>query len=573
MRFMTFLKRTSTLRKGAVREISRSATILGMASLALWGCGTPHPSGSAFPPPRIESECGRTNGKIVSPSSTPGTPESESSGRSHVVLSATGEFVEFELTGPANALVIRYGLPDAPQGGGVNATISLLVNGGFLRKIPLTSALSRVYGDYPWTNDPASHNARNFFDEVQVRVEGLGRGDVLRLEKQADDNAGHYRIDFIEAEVVPPPRERPRNSLSLEDFGGIPDDDLDDSPAFLACLSAATASNRAMWVPPGEFRLDGGRIRIGGVVVMGAGMWHSKLTGLRPMFEGNGKPLRISDLSIFGNVDRRNNAAPDNAFNGNFGEGTALKNLWIEHVKCGVWTLRGTRNMRIENCRIRNTMADGVNFCDGTEYSSVQNCHIRNTGDDALATWSPSGDWSSRKPCIGNRFLNNRVQFPWLANGIGIYGGKDHAAIGNTVQGTVLSGGGLLISSGHGAIPFSGTIRATGNTFNETGGDCYIGERVGAIWIHAAESDIDVPVIIDRTKILDALDAGITTHGPRRIADLRLVNTKVHRANGPAILLGPGSSGAVLVSGLTADGTRQPLIQKASNEFKIRVSR
>ncbi len=570
---MIFLEYLPFLRQGAVRKYSRGATILGLASLALWGCATPRPCGGAFPPPPIESECGRTNGKILPPSTQPGTPEAESSGRSHVVLSATGHFVEFEMTAPANVIVIRYGLPDAVRGGGINATISLLVNGRFVRKIPLTSALSCVYGDYPWTNDPASRNARNYFDEAQVRVEGLDRGDIVRLEKQADDSASHYRIDFIEAEMAPPPRERPKNSLSLTDFGGVPNDGLDDSPAFLACLSAAVASTRAMWVPPGEFRLDGGRIRIGGVVVTGAGMWHSKLSGSHAMFEGNGRPLRMSDLSIFGSVDLRNNAAPDNAFNGNFGDGTVLKNLWIEHVKCGVWTLSGTRNMRIENCRIRNTMADGVNFCDGTEYSTVQNCQIRNTGDDALATWSPGGDWSSRKPCIGNRFQNNRIQFPWLANGIGIYGGKDHSAIGNSVQGTVLSGGGLLISSGHGSIPFSGTIRASGNAFLETGGDCYIGESVGAIWVQAAESDINAPVIIGQTRIVDALHAGITTHGPRCIADLRLVNTKVHRANGPAILIQPGSSGAMRVSGLSASDTRKPIIKNESTSFNVRTSK
>lgn len=80
---------------------------------------------------------------------------------------------------------------------------------------------------------------------------------------------------------------------------------------------------------------------------------------------------------------------------------------------------------------------------------------------------------------------NNRIEFPWLANGIGIYGGRDHSATGNTVTGTVLSGGGILISSGHGALPFGGTIRATDNTFVATGGDCYIGEPVGVLWLHA----------------------------------------------------------------------------------------
>lgn len=568
---MTLQKYPALLRAAGNRWACRAAAVLGLATVASSCCGDRGTSGPAFPPPALEAESGRTNAKVLPPSNAPGTPESESSGRSHVVLSAAGHFVEFQMPGPANALVIRYGLPDAPHGGGRNATISLLVNGRFVRKIPLASTLSHVYGDYPWTNNPAGEKARLFFDEVQVRMEGVHRGDVIRLEKRENDTAEFYRIDFVEAELAPPALARPRNSLSLEEFGAIPNDGLDDSSAFVACLAAASASRRILWIPAGEFRLDGERIPIGDVVIRGAGMWHSKLTGLRPMFEGNGRPLHMSDLAIFGGVDHRDNEAPDNAFNGNFGDGTTLKNLWIEHVKCGVWTLRGTKNMRIENCRIRNTMADGVNFCDGTEYSTVRNCHIRYTGDDALATWSPSGDWSSKKPCVGNRFLNNRIQFPWLANGIGIYGGRDHAAMGNTVQGTVLSGGGLLISSGHGAIPFSGTIRATDNTFLKTGGECYIGAQVGAIWVHAAESDIDVPVIIEQTRILDSSGAGISVHGPRRIADLRLAEATIHGADGPAIRIYPDARGAIRISALTALDTEKPIIQNASEKFKMRM--
>lgn len=498
--------------------------------------------------------------------------EAESSGRRHVVLSATGDFVEFTMTRPANALVIRYALPDGPRGGGRSATLSVLVNGRFLRKAGLTSKLSHVYGDYPWSNAPSAGQGRNFFDEVQFLVPGLKRGDVVRLEKRADDAAPWYGIDFLEAEQVPPPRKRPWNSLSLEDFGAKPDDAIDDAPAFLACLQAAKNQGLPVWIPPGTFRLDGGRIPIGGVTVLGAGMWHSKLTGSSPMFEGTGERLQMADLAIFGEVDHRNNEAPDNAFNGNFGDGTVLRNLWIEHVKCGVWTLRGTRNMRIEDSRIRNTMADGVNFCDGTELSTVSGCHLRNTGDDALATWSPSGAWSSGRPCVGNRFLNNRIEFPWLANGIGIYGGRDHVVAGNTVTGTVLSGGGLLISSGHGALPFEGTIRASDNSFIDTGGECYIGERVGAVWVHAAESDIDAPVVIERTRILDAADAAVSVHGPRRTNDLRLVKTTVRCARGPAVRVHKSAAGSLTIERLSATGTDMPLIENKSQAFMIQMA-
>jgi len=195
-------------------------------------------------------------------------------------------------------------------------------------------------------------------------------------------------------------------------------------------------------------------------------------------------------------------------------------------------------------------MADGVNLFDGTADSVVEQCHLRNTGDDALATWSPAGDWSSQVPCERNRFLFNTVETPWHANGIGLYGGSGHEVRGNLVTDTVQSGGGILISSGHGAIPFGGTILVESNTFVRTGGDCYIDGLNGGAWIHAHESDIGAPLEIRDLEIVDPLHAGITVHGPQAVRDLRLNGVEVKGAEVPLLrtVSGPG------VVKLTLDG-------------------
>jgi hypothetical protein len=46
-----------------------------------------------------------------------------------VRLNSTGQFVEFTSTNQANSIVVRNSIPDAPGGGGQEATISLYVNG------------------------------------------------------------------------------------------------------------------------------------------------------------------------------------------------------------------------------------------------------------------------------------------------------------------------------------------------------------------------------------------------------------------------------------------------------------
>lgn len=481
-------------------------------------------AGATCPWITYEAEEGVTNAAIHGPSRKYLTPEAEASGRRFVRLDAVGEFVEIRAKRRANTIVIRYCIPDAKCGRGIETTLGLFINGKFERKLQLSSRHAWVYGDFPWSNKPSKGSGHHFFDESHAAISEVSPGDVIRLQKSASDKAPYYLIDLIELEQVAPPRSQPTGSLSICHFGAIANDDGDDSSALVKCMRAARSKGKTVWVPPGDFQLDGSPIPAGNVRIQGAGMWHSTFSGGARLFEGTGERVEFFDLAIFCNVDRRRDEFPDNAFNGNFGRGSVFKNLWIEHVKCGFWTTHGTERMQVAGCRIRNTMADGLNFCDGTSRSVVRNCHLRNTGDDALATWSPNGDWSSRSPCAGNVFLHNFIQSPWLANGIALYGGSDHRVADNTITGTVYSGGGILVSSGFGAVPFGGEIRLTRNTITDAGGDCYIGESVGSLWIHAKDSDISAPISVSGLRVVDAPNSAITVHGPKRVGDLRLKN-------------------------------------------------
>src|ERR1041385_3107605 len=83
--------------------------------------------------------------------------EGESSGRLCVKLTGVGQYVQFSALATANTMVVRYCVPDAPGGGGADYTISLYVNGTFVRKIPVTSKYSWLYGSLPWSNTPANN--------------------------------------------------------------------------------------------------------------------------------------------------------------------------------------------------------------------------------------------------------------------------------------------------------------------------------------------------------------------------------------------------------------------------------
>jgi alpha-1,3-glucanase-like protein len=104
--------------------------------------------GAAVPFVEYQAEAAATDGVVLQPSRTFGTLAAEASGRRAVRLQR-GQYVEFTLRAPANAVDVRYGIPDAATG-----TLDVVAGGSRLAELALTSAYSWFYGGYPFTNDP-----------------------------------------------------------------------------------------------------------------------------------------------------------------------------------------------------------------------------------------------------------------------------------------------------------------------------------------------------------------------------------------------------------------------------------
>jgi Alpha-1,3-glucanase catalytic domain D1 len=100
-----------------------------------------------------EAENAATNGTIIGPDRSAYTLPAEASGRTAVKL-APGQYVEFTLPDAANAINVRYSIPDAPHGGGTTAPLTVTVNGGARQTMTLTSQYAWLYNQYPFSNDP-----------------------------------------------------------------------------------------------------------------------------------------------------------------------------------------------------------------------------------------------------------------------------------------------------------------------------------------------------------------------------------------------------------------------------------
>ncbi|GAA1074968.1 right-handed parallel beta-helix repeat-containing protein [Nocardiopsis composta] len=541
----------------------------------------------------------------------------ESSGRKSVRLDSTGEYVEFTSTTATNSIVVRNSIPDAPEGGGQEATLSLYADGEFVQKLTLSSKHSWLYGstDDPegLTNTPGP-DARRLFDEAHALLDDTyPEGTEFRLQRDQDDDAEYYVVDLIDLEEVAPPAAKPEECTSITEYGAVPDDGEDDTAAIQEAVTANQDGEiDCVWIPAGQWRQEQkiltddpedrgeyNQVGIRDVTVRGAGMWHSQLYTLTPPHEAGGinhphegnfgfdidDNTQISDIAIFGSGTIRGGDGGHEggvALNGRFGKGTRIENVWIEHANVGAWVGRDHSNIpelwnpgdgvEFTGMRIRNTYADGVNFANGTRNSTVSDSSLRNTGDDALAVWSSK---YVEDPAVDvgrdNAFRNNTVQLPWRANGIAVYGGSGNAIENNLISDT-MSYPGIMLASDHDPVPFSGETVIAGNGLYRTGGAFWGGQQeFGAITVFPASSDIPGVVIRD-TDIHDSTYDGIQfKSGGGAMPDVEITGVTISKSNNGAGVLAQGGArgNAVLTDVEITDSADGDIVVEPGSQFVI----
>ncbi|MFJ3582098.1 carbohydrate-binding protein [Streptomyces sp. NPDC090127] len=491
------------------------------------GPGTPDPSGvgATLPFTTYEAEAGTARGAAVGPDRTYLTVASEASGRQAVKLSQTGDYVEVTLTKPANAVNLRYSLPDSSDGRGIDATLSAYADGKALPDLRLTSRYAWVYGAYPYTNNPGEGQGHRFFDETRTDFgQTLPAGTVLRLQKDAGDTASSYTIDLIEAEETGAAGTLPSGYVSARDLGVAPNDNQDDTTALSTALNTAKSQGKGLFLPAGTYNISD-HVNLTGVKLRGAGVWHTVLrgTGLKGGLFGRGGTSIVEDLMIDGQNTVRDDAGGHAAIEGDFGTGSVIRNIWIQHTKVGLWISGPTTGLKASDLRIRDTYADGVNLHGAVRDTTVSHSSIRGTGDDALAMWSDGA------AVTGSAFRNNTVQLPTLANGAAVYGGSGNSVENNLISDTVVAAAGITVSTRFGE-PFSGTTTVSGNLLRRTGSmEVNWNSKLGALWVYADRYDITQPVVLTDNTVEDSTYSGLLLSWQKQVSDLRVDGLTINR--------------------------------------------
>ncbi|MFC0714207.1 glycosyl hydrolase family 28-related protein [Cellulomonas biazotea] len=491
-----------------------------------------------------EAEHARTDGTVIGPDRTAYTLPSEASGRSAVRL-ARGQHVELTLPRAANALTLRYAIPDSPTGGGITSPLRV-TTGRDSRTITLTSQYAWLYNQYPFSNDPAADllhpdwwitecgcvpaattpapvvtkpfRPSHFYDERRVLLGRTYRaGETVRLTVPPGATAEWTVVDVVGSELVGPPHVRLRAANALL-FGADPTGRRDSADALDRAIAFAQRHDLPVYVPPGTYQVNR-HVLVDDVTIEGAGSWYTVFRGRevalptpapdgsvhtgvgfygRPAAEGGSHDVHLSGFAIRGDVRERVDTDQVNGIGGALNDST-VRGLHIQHTKVGVWLDGPLSGFVLEDSMIVDQVADAVNLHTGVTGSVVRNTFVRNTGDDGLAMWSEGVDDA------GNVVERNTVQSPVLANGIALYGGRDLTVRGNLVADPVREGSGLHAGARFGATPFAGTIAFTDNTTVRAGTyeqNWNIG--LGAIWLYALDRSIAADVRVTGDHYLDS---------------------------------------------------------------------
>ncbi|WP_405799848.1 glycosyl hydrolase family 28-related protein [Streptomyces sp. NBC_01506] len=512
-----------------------------------------------------EAENAATNGAVIGPDRTAYTLPSEASGRTAVKLTPK-QYVEFTLPSAANAITVRYSIPDAPGGGGITAPLDVTVNGKGRKTMTLTSQYAWLYNQYPFSNDPGADllhpdwwitecgcvpaattpapvitkpfRPSHFYDEQRLKLDRTYRaGDTVRLTVPAGSAANWTVVDLLDSELVGAPQVRPGAANVLR-FGADPLGRRDSADAFDRAIAYAKRKHLTVYIPPGTYQVNR-HILVDDVTIEGAGNWHTVVKGRQVTLDrpapdgsvhtgvgfygkdaadGGSRNVHLSGFAIEGDVRERIDTDQVNGVGGAMSDST-IKGLYIRHTKVGLWFDGPMSNVRVTGNIIVDQIADALNFHTGVTNSVVSDNFVRNTGDDGLAMWS------EKTANARNTFTRNTVQSPVLANGIAVYGGTDNTVSGNLVADPVREGSALHAGSRFGAEPFAGRLDFTDNTTVRAGTyelNWKIG--LGAIWLYALDKDIDADVRVTGDHYLDSTYNAIMLVSDYGVKDLYAID-------------------------------------------------
>lgn len=122
-------------------ELVAELTVVGALERPLYGALLPYDE--------LEAERANYSGVLIGPDFTYTHLPSEASQRKAVQLRIPGQYIEFTLLAPASAAMLRFSIPDAPAGGGMQTPVLLFIDNEPMGQI-MVSALALPHSCVPF---------------------------------------------------------------------------------------------------------------------------------------------------------------------------------------------------------------------------------------------------------------------------------------------------------------------------------------------------------------------------------------------------------------------------------------
>ncbi len=546
-------------------------------------------TGATLPYVEMEAHNATTNGTILGPSYALGNIADDAVDHEAVQLTQ-GQYVQFTLPQQANSINLRYSIPDSSSGGGINASLSIYINGVKQSKdLQLTSQYSWVYGPpnfsncdgTDWSNTPGGTPSHQF-DEMHTMLPQMAQGTTVKLEVDSENTAPWYAIDVADFQEVPAALTEPSGYISVTSspYNADPTGATDSTTAIQNAINAGESQGKGVWIPQGTYLVTS-QLLVNNVTVEGAGEWYTILTGAPPG-GGNGSNMNggtgvgvygndayngssssnvnLSNFAIEGQITNRVDCLEDNGIGGTLNN-SSISNIWIEHTKVGMWFDGPSSGLQISSVRIDSTLADGINFHRDITNSSVTQSIIRGTGDDGLAMWSATDGGVSTTGDASDTFDHDTVQSPYLANDIAIYGGDGNSATNDLVSGAEYRGGGIMLDYedfGNNTAVFSGTTTISNDTIDNVSGYGDQGiQQFGALMFWADTGSISAPFTVSSDEIDNSQYAAISFDGGNSISNVAMNGINISVADfafSNKVSEITGSASNVTASGLVYGG-------------------
>jgi hypothetical protein len=185
---------------------------------------------------------------------------------------------------------------------------------------------------------------------------------------------------------------------------------------------------------------------VNGIAMQGAGMWHSVLYwNVQDTYTGNNLITRAGGTFEAFAMDSNGNRETHKYGLNLRGTNWKVNSLWLQHAGPSIW-VQGT-NGTVENNRVNNSFADGINLNNGNGSAGTNtgnnltaiNSFVRGTGDDGIAVndamSNPANPNTSFVQMQNPTVIQNTVIAPWWANCLGVYGGVNIFEANNFTSG------------------------------------------------------------------------------------------------------------------------------------------